>query len=64
MKTFRYTGPAKKLRVLDVELTKGTPFTTTDKKVIARLSLLVDVEEVKEAPKEEKKPLKSDAVKS
>ncbi len=63
MKTFRYTGPAKKLRVLGVELTNGEPFKTDNKQLIERLSILVDVEQVTEVKKEEK-PFKPDAVKS
>jgi hypothetical protein len=65
MRTFVYTGPAKTLRVRDVELSHGQPFSTDDHRLIGVLSVLVDVEEVAEKKEEPKKPSrKTDAVQS
>lgn len=65
MKTFVYKGPAEKLRVLGHELRRNQPFTTDDKKLVERLTLLIEVEEVKPGEQEEKRrSRKSDAVES
>ena len=69
MTTFVYKGERKKLRLhvgdTTVNLSKGQPFTTEDKRVARELSLLKDVEEVAEKKEEPIKPSrKTDAVKS